>query len=333
MRVSSKMTCSPHNYLTIGGGRVQLLDRHGRPAGRANPGCWPRIGPVRGCWPGIWKPEDVSASPTGSSSRGLVAAAGATWAKRSNHPNPKSRWEVSGNVNINCLGCHASPERSAAVRMFPQELPVGGGTRPRHGLAVVRNIASKLPRTLDPFYKKMGFGYPSNIQAPRDRLQPPSSTPNGSCSLTLRSARPIFAAPPPRRHERGHGVAPAETAMCTWKPACPAPTATGTASTITSSCPPVRRRSRRVHGAVLQRLPSQQDEGFSGGPPDGCAASDAQKHPAGAPRKAVLHGVPLAVRQVRARARGRRVRPAGRPWRRQMGHGAPVHPGAGLCPR
>jgi hypothetical protein len=150
------MTCGDcHNYLAVSGGwhfnsSTAMADpgRPSEPWMLADDWTGTQIPISYRGWPGIWKPEDVGLTNWEFVKRfGHHLPGGDMGETVEDPPDPESRWEVSGNVNINCLGCHnAAPEQNGtewALQMARENFQWAATAA--SGLATVRNTASKLP--------------------------------------------------------------------------------------------------------------------------------------------------------------------------------------------
>jgi len=104
-------------------------------------------------WKGVWHPQDLGMSPwefTKIFGRNLP---GGDWAEvEEDAPDPESRWNVSGRLEINCLGCHnASPaeNHSEWVIQTARENFRWAATASA-GLGLVGGVASRVEETWDP---------------------------------------------------------------------------------------------------------------------------------------------------------------------------------------
>lgn len=68
-------------------------------------------------WRGAWKPEEAGLTPWRFTQRfGFYMPGGGRGELRQETPEPEARWEISGKLEINCLGCH-----NVAGRQNPSE--------------------------------------------------------------------------------------------------------------------------------------------------------------------------------------------------------------------
>jgi hypothetical protein len=159
---SARFTCAPcHDYDTI---RKGLHFNAGRPdASPGRPGepwIWADEGtgtliPISyRKWKGVWEPGAVGLTDwdfTRLFGRHLVG--GGVSEPREENVTPDSRWEVSGRIEINCMGCHnASPrqDHSEWARQVMRENFRWAATAAA-GLGEVGGMASRLAATWDLF--------------------------------------------------------------------------------------------------------------------------------------------------------------------------------------
>jgi hypothetical protein len=160
MPFSTKMTCGDcHDYEKIGMGwhfdSSLNLTRPGRPGepwvlADENTGTQLPLS-YRG-WPGAWRPDDIGMTPWQFVQFfGRQMPGGDAGEKEEETPDPQSRWNVSGRVEINCLACHnASAEQNQsewAIQMARENYrwaATGAGA-----IGVVENMASRLPDYYD----------------------------------------------------------------------------------------------------------------------------------------------------------------------------------------
>jgi hypothetical protein len=158
---SSRFTCAPcHDYEVIRGGlhfNAGSTDQDGRPG---EPWIWvdPGTGTVLPIsyrkWEGVRQPQDLGLSPwdftvlfarhmTGGG-KGEVDAAEFT---------PGSRWEVSGVLEINCMGCHNADRIQSHSEWAKQVMRENfrWAATAASGLGDVGGMASRLPETWDIF--------------------------------------------------------------------------------------------------------------------------------------------------------------------------------------
>ncbi|MGB2908384.1 MAG: hypothetical protein WBB73_14875 [Candidatus Aminicenantaceae bacterium] len=158
---SHRYTCAPcHDYGTIQQGLHFNADST-EPGGRAGePWLWldPKTGTVLPLsyrdWEGVWHPEDLGLSPWDFT---LLFARHMTGGGRSEvlveEFTPDSRWEVSGTLEINCMGCHNAGRIQNHSEWAKQVLRENfrWGATAASGLGEVSGMASRLPATWDIF--------------------------------------------------------------------------------------------------------------------------------------------------------------------------------------
>ncbi len=158
---STRFTCAPcHDYETITQGlhfNAGISDYDGR---AGEPWIWldPQTGTVLPLsyrdWRGVWQPEDLGLSPWDFT---LLFARHMTGGGKSEVPvdefTPESRWEVSGTLEINCMGCHNAARVQSHSEWAKQVLRENfrWGATAASGLGEVSGMASRLPATWDIF--------------------------------------------------------------------------------------------------------------------------------------------------------------------------------------
>jgi len=155
---STRKTCGPcHDYSTVAGGFHFNSSKKGASAGRGGePWIWvdERTGTqlplsYRG-WPGTWNPEEVGITEWRFTQLfGRHMAGGDMGEPADTLADPRSRWDVSGTVEINCLGCHgASPrqDHSEWGKQMARENFRWAATA-ASGIGAVTGVASRLPDT------------------------------------------------------------------------------------------------------------------------------------------------------------------------------------------
>jgi hypothetical protein len=156
---STKFTCAPcHEYSVIQGGlhfNALLSSQHGRPG---EPWIWadPKTGTMlplsyRG-WPGMWDPEELGMSTWDFTLFfGRHMTGGGISEPRDNEFSPESRWEVSGKLEINCMGCHNASRQQSHSEWAKQVLRHNfrWAATAASGLGEVGGMASRLPGTWD----------------------------------------------------------------------------------------------------------------------------------------------------------------------------------------
>ncbi len=156
---SSRFTCAPcHNYDTINKGfhfNAAATKEHGR-AGEP----WILIDQETGTilplsyrsWKGMWHPKDIGLSFWDFSllfSRHMTG--GGISEPGEDEESPKSRWETSGKLEINCLGCHSGSRLQNHSEWAIQVLRHNfrWAATAASGLGEVGGMASRLPPTWD----------------------------------------------------------------------------------------------------------------------------------------------------------------------------------------
>ena len=105
-------------------------------------------------WPGVWNPEQLGISPWRFTQLFARHMPGGDVGEPSGVPDVESRWDVSGQLEINCLGCHnVSPDQSQSdwVIQTARENFRWAATSAA-GLGVVEGLASAVPDTWDLMY-------------------------------------------------------------------------------------------------------------------------------------------------------------------------------------
>ncbi len=122
---SVEHTCGPcHEYSTISGGLHFSSSSKDAPAGRPGEpwiwvdrptGTWLPMSYRR--WPGVWRPDELGISPWRFTQLFGRHMPGGDMAEPADDiVSPESRWDVSGKVEINCLGCHnGSPQQDQST--------------------------------------------------------------------------------------------------------------------------------------------------------------------------------------------------------------------------
>lgn len=153
---STRYTCAPcHDYATIQQGLHFNTSSPAASQRLGEPWVWvdPHTGTVLPLsfqdLPGVWHPEDLSLSAWdltllfGRHMTGGLAS--------KSPPNPESRWEVSGELEINCMGCHNASRMQShsewAKQILRQNFRWAGTAA--SGLGEVGGMASRLPNTWD----------------------------------------------------------------------------------------------------------------------------------------------------------------------------------------
>ena len=155
---SARYTCGPcHDYDTIGRGLHFNSSRPEAPSGRrGEPWIW--VDETTGTqlplsyrsWPGAWKPEALGLTPWKITQLfGRHLPGGDMSEPEDLFADVESRWEVSGRVEINCLGCHNASslqDQSEWAKQMARENYRWAATA-ASGLGEVAGMASRLPDT------------------------------------------------------------------------------------------------------------------------------------------------------------------------------------------
>jgi len=156
---SAQYTCAPcHDYSVIQEGlhfNALFSTEHGRPG---EPWIWvePKTGTVlplsyRG-WPGVWNPKDLGLSRWDFTLLfGRHMTGGGISEPEDDKVSPESRWEVSGKLEINCMGCHNASRQQSHSEWAKQILRHNfrWAATASSGLGEVGGMASRLPGTWD----------------------------------------------------------------------------------------------------------------------------------------------------------------------------------------
>ena len=156
MPFSVRNTCGPcHDYSTISGGLHFNSAAESASAGRpGEPWVWvdEKTGtqlPIsyRG-WPGAWKPNELGITPWRFTQVfGRHMPGGDVAEPQDVFADPESRWDVSGKVEVNCLGCHnASPHQNQsewAIQMSRENFRWAATAA--SGLGELTGMASRVP--------------------------------------------------------------------------------------------------------------------------------------------------------------------------------------------
>ncbi|MBM3789058.1 MAG: cytochrome c3 family protein, partial [Acidobacteria bacterium] len=158
---SARTTCGPcHDYPSIQGG-LHFDAASSEPAGRpGQPWIWvdAKTGTVlplsyRG-WPGCWKPAQVGLSAWDVTLLfGRHMPGGGPGERGAGEADSESRWEVSGKLEINCLGCHNASRLQDHSEWAKQVLRENfrWAAAASSGLAEVGGMTSRLRATWDLF--------------------------------------------------------------------------------------------------------------------------------------------------------------------------------------
>ncbi|MCP4644578.1 MAG: cytochrome c3 family protein [bacterium] len=158
---SPRITCGKcHDYETIGSG--WHFNSHvdgGKPGRSGEP--WFLVDVNTGTqapvsnreWPGVWTPDAFGLTPWQFTKTFGRHTPGGDMAELDDEvPDPNARWHVSGPVEINCLACHNADlhqDMSEWVKQLARENFRWAATA-ASGLAVVDNVAARLPDSYDP---------------------------------------------------------------------------------------------------------------------------------------------------------------------------------------
>lgn len=159
---SARFTCAPcHVYDTIGqglhfnaGGKDIPAGRPGEPWIWADEGTGTMIPISYRKWEGVWHPNAVGLTNWDFTRLfGRHLSGGGVSEPRAEDVTPDSRWDVSGRLEINCMGCHnASPRQDPSewTRQVMRENFRWAATA-ASGLGDVGGMASRLAGTWDLF--------------------------------------------------------------------------------------------------------------------------------------------------------------------------------------
>ena len=156
---STRFTCAPcHDYSIIGKGlhfNARSSGQQGRPG---EP--WIRVDLKTGTvlplsyrgWPGVWDPEALGLTPwdfTLLFGRHMTGGGVSEPAEEESHP--ESRWEVSGKLEINCMGCHNASRKQSHSEWAKQVLRHNfrWAATAASGMGEVGGMASRLSGTWD----------------------------------------------------------------------------------------------------------------------------------------------------------------------------------------
>jgi len=156
MPFSARYTCGPcHDYSSISGGlhfnSAAENAVHGRPG---EPWVWvddktgTRLPLSYRGWPGAWKPHELGITPWRFTQLFGHHMPGGSVAEPQNvFAGPESRWDVSGKVEVNCLGCHnASPLQDQSEWAFQMSRDnFRWAATAASGLGEVTGMASRVP--------------------------------------------------------------------------------------------------------------------------------------------------------------------------------------------
>jgi len=156
---STKFTCAPcHDYSIIGKGlhfdarSSGLQGRPGEPWILADPKTGTMLPLSYRDGPGVWDPGDLGLTPWDFT---LLFGRHMTGGGVSDPPDeeftPESRWEVSGKLEINCMGCHNASRKQSQSEWGKQVLRHNfrWAATAASGLGEVGGMASRLPGTWD----------------------------------------------------------------------------------------------------------------------------------------------------------------------------------------
>jgi len=158
MPFSTRYTCGPcHDYSTVAGGVHFNSSKESASAGRrGEPWVW--VDEPTGTqlplsyrdWAGTWNPRELGITEWRFTQLfGRHMPGGDAGEPADTLADPRSRWDVSGTVEINCLGCHgASPGQDHGEwgKQMARENFRWAATA-ASGLGVVTGVASRLPDT------------------------------------------------------------------------------------------------------------------------------------------------------------------------------------------
>lgn len=156
---STKFTCAPcHDYGVIEKGLHFSAMSSGRKGRPGEP--WILADPKTGTMlplsyrngPGVWDPGDLALTPWDFTLLfGRHMTGGGVSEPADEEFSPQSRWEVSGKLEINCLGCHNASRKQSHSEWAKQVLRQNfrWAATAASGLGEVGGMASRLPGTWD----------------------------------------------------------------------------------------------------------------------------------------------------------------------------------------
>jgi hypothetical protein len=157
---STRNTCAPcHDYDLIKKG-LHFDAASPKPGPPGEPWVWadPKTGTVLPLsyhgWPGVWKPEELNLSAWDFTLLfGRHMTGGGVSEPGTEEVNPDSRWNVSGKLEINCMGCHNASREQSHSEWAKQVLRQNfrWAATAASGLGEVGGMASRLPNTWDLF--------------------------------------------------------------------------------------------------------------------------------------------------------------------------------------
>ncbi len=159
---SARFTCAPcHDYDVVrkglhfnAGGKDAPAGRPGEPWIWADEGTGTMLPLSYRKWKGVWEPGQIGLTEWDFTRLfGRHLAGGGVSEPRAEEAGPESRWDVSGRLEVNCMGCHnASPRQDPSewARQVMRENFRWAATAAA-GLGDVGGMASRLAATWDLF--------------------------------------------------------------------------------------------------------------------------------------------------------------------------------------
>jgi hypothetical protein len=198
--MSSRVTCNKcHDYSKIAGGWHFNSTAPGVAPGRpgepwivADVATGTQIPISARGWKGTWKPDDVGISAWAFVKRFGRHMPGGGMGE--NYPvdkmDPASRWPLSGNLEINCLGCHNGSRRQDqaawATHVVGRENFRWAATA-ASGIAHVEGFVGKLPSSFDP---ELSFQADYPAWVPHVTYRPGAMNPKGEVFFDVRRKMP-----------------------------------------------------------------------------------------------------------------------------------------------
>lgn len=158
---SARYSCAPcHDYSVIRQGLHFNANSASEPGRPGEPWIWvePRTGTVLPLayrnWPGMWNPQDLGVTAWDFTLLfGRHMTGGGVAEPADDKMSPKSRWAVSGKLEINCMGCHNASRMQSHSEWAKQVMRHNfrWAATASSGLGEVGGMASRLPGTWDLF--------------------------------------------------------------------------------------------------------------------------------------------------------------------------------------
>jgi hypothetical protein len=156
---STRYTCAPcHDYGLIQAGLHFNSASSSQPGRAGEPWVW--VDPVTGtvlplsyrAWERMWNPQELGLTPWDFTLLFARHMPGGDYAEpKSAESDPESRWNVSGKIEINCMGCHNASRMQSHSEWAKQVLRHNfrWAATAASSYGEVRGMASRLPGTWD----------------------------------------------------------------------------------------------------------------------------------------------------------------------------------------